>query len=334
MIAITGGGTGGHLAIVRSVKNALVQSGVKPIYIGSTAGLDRAWFENDDGFLERFFLPSGSVMNRGFFGKIVAVFNILRLVFRACKILRSRRVTALLSVGGYSAAPAAFAAIALRIPLIIHEQNAVRGSLNRLLAPFAKSFYSAFEPTFLDYPVAQEYFDRARIRRRLKTVIFLGGSQGARAINDYALLVAPILAKNRVRIIHQTGERDYERVSNFYRDHEIEANCFAFTDRLIDFVSRADLAVARSGASTLFELTANGLPALFVPYPHAARQHQLHNAHFLSQRDLAWCVNERHLTVEILEALLHSSLEEMSVELPKAIAPDGAKTLATALLSA
>ena len=263
-IAITGGGTGGHLKIAKVIKEELNKRVIKPIYIGSTSGADKEWFENDSGFEEKYFLNSGGVVDKKGFKKIFSLGNIIKLSFQAKKILKSHNIKAVFSVGGYSAAPASFAAVLTNTPLFIHEQNAHIGSLNKFLKPFCKRFFSTFlynDP----YPVDEIFFQTARVRKKLKTIIFLGGSQGAVAINDLAIRLAEFLQKNNINIIHQTGKRDYKRVKGFYEKNNIKADVFDFYPNLYEKIQKADFAVSRTVASTLLELAANQIPALFIP---------------------------------------------------------------------
>jgi UDP-N-acetylglucosamine--N-acetylmuramyl-(pentapeptide) pyrophosphoryl-undecaprenol N-acetylglucosamine transferase len=267
-IAITGGGTGGHLKIAKVIKEELNKRGINPIYIGSTSGADKVWFESDDGFSKKYFLNSTGVVNKKGFNKINSLINILKLSLEAKKILQKNNIKAVFSVGGYSAAPASIAAIFLNIPLFIHEQNAHIGSLNKLLKPFSKRFFS----TFLNndpYPVEEIFFNTARIRKEIKTIIFLGGSQGAVAINNLAIKLASFLKEKNINIIHQTGKKDYKRVKSFYEKNNINANVFDFSIELVEKITKADFAISRAGASTLFELAANQIPTLFIPYPYA-----------------------------------------------------------------
>jgi UDP-N-acetylglucosamine--N-acetylmuramyl-(pentapeptide) pyrophosphoryl-undecaprenol N-acetylglucosamine transferase len=335
LIVITGGGTGGHLAAAQAIKDALNEKGVEPFFIGSSDGQDRAWFENEIGFAGTRFLSSVGVMNkRGIF----RVFALIRVAILSCKtrkLLREIGAAAVFSVGGYSAAPAAIAAVTLKIPLVIHEQNAVYGSLNRLLKPFAKGVFCSFDPDSpsRDYPVRDRFFEKARQRSAIETVIFLGGSQGAAAINDFAMSIAKRLSAAGIRIIHQSGRKDYDRVLAFYRENSIDAMVFDFDSDIPAHLQKADLAIARAGAGTLFELAANGLPALFVPYPYAAGNHQMKNAKYLSDRGLGWCVEQSRLTPEIFDVFADADLSGISKALMKLIARDGAKAIAKYILS-
>ena len=230
-IALTGGGTGGHLAIVAAVKEHIKDKDL--IYIGSTKGQDRAWFENDNSFSKKYFLESTTVVDKGKIGKVFALFKLAKEVLQAIKILKENRVKVVFSVGGYSAAPASFAAIILRIPLVIQEQNAHIGALNRILRPFAKYFISAYEKDSVikSFPTKMVYFNNARVRKELKTILISGGSQGAKALNDFAIKLAPHLEKRGIKIYHQAGERNLESVKAEYEKLGIEAEFLVLQSR-------------------------------------------------------------------------------------------------------
>jgi UDP-N-acetylglucosamine--N-acetylmuramyl-(pentapeptide) pyrophosphoryl-undecaprenol N-acetylglucosamine transferase len=331
-IAITGGGTGGHLKIAKVIKEELNKRGIYPIYIGSISGADKEWFKEDGGFSKKYFLNSKGVINQKGLKKINSLTNILKLSLETKKILYKNNIQAVFSVGGYSAAPASFAAILSNTPLFIHEQNAHIGSLNKLLKPFSKRFFS----TFLNndpYPVEDIFFNTARIRKEIKTVIFLGGSQGAVAINDLAIKLAPFLKEKNISIIHQTGKRDYKRVNEFYKKNNIKADVFDFSKELIKKISAADFAISRAGASTLFELAANTIPTLFIPYPFAAKDHQYHNAKFLADKNAAFVMRQNEIdNQKILDIILHSNIEDISKNLAKINKKNGAKFIVDEVL--
>ncbi len=333
MIAITGGGTGGHLKIAKVIKEELNKKEIKPIYIGSTKGADREWFENDAGFEKCYFLNSEGVVNKKGIGKVSSLFNILKLSFEAKKILKKHNIKAVFSVGGYSAAPASFGAILSNIPLFIHEQNAHIGSLNKILKPFSKKFFNTFiydDP----YPVEDIFFDTARVRNELKTVIFLGGSQGAVAINDLAINIAEELDKRGIKIIHQTGKKDFERVKKFYQSKGIDAEVFDFDKNLIEKIEKADFAISRAGASTLFELAANQIPTLFIPYPYAAGDHQYHNAKFLADKNAGFVIRQNKITPKkVLDIIFDAKLTDISLNLSKINQKNGAKMIVDRILN-
>jgi len=299
MVAITGGGTGGHLVIAKAIKEELNKRGIKPIFIGSSYGQDKAWFSDDEGWEEVYFFDTSGVVNKKGLSKINSLLNIFKYTLKTKNIFKKHNIKKVFSVGGYSAAPASFGAILFKKEFFIHEQNAYMGKLNRLLKPFAKRVFSTFfynDP----YPLRDEFFDNARSRKEIKTIIFLGGSQGAKAINDFAFKVAKM---KKFKIIHQTGSRDYDRCKKFYEENKLEVDFFDFDKNLIQKIKEADFAVSRAGASTLFELVSNQLPALFIPYPYAAGNHQYYNAKWLVDKNLGFMKLQDELDISVFEEI-------------------------------
>ncbi len=313
-LCITGGGTGGHLMIAQALVEAAVIEGHEVIFIGSTHGQDRKYFESHSSFSHVYFLETTGVVNQKGLGKLKALYKIFRAFLTSRKLLKKHKIQATYSVGGFSAAPASFASLSKFIPLFIHEQNAVEGRLNSLLKPYASRFISAYDENspIQGYPVKEVFYKNSRVREDLKTIIFLGGSHGAKAINDLALSVAHKLQKLNIKIIHQAGEADFERVKKEYEELGVEVELYSFTSYLASLISEADLAISRAGASTLWELTANGLPALYVPYPYAAGDHQFHNAQFIVENDLGWCEREGDGLRSKLISILKEDLTEKS----------------------
>lgn len=330
-IVMTGGGTGGHLAIIKAVKEHLKEEEL--IYIGSTKGQDKQWFEEDDDFAYKYFFETRGVVNQGALGKVKSLFMMIKATMQAIRLLREHKAKVVFSVGGFSAAATAFAAKILRIPLIIHEQNAALGSLNKLLKPYAAAFISSYleESPIKAYPIKQIFFENARIRDKVKTIIFLGGSQGAKAINRLALEIAPQLKERGIKIIHQAGQNNIDEVQKAYDELGIEAEVFGFTTKLAEYMKEADLAIARSGASTLWELSATALPALYIPYPHAASDHQFHNAQFLVKKDLGWIMRENEIDTKKVLALLDENLSEKSKGLMEIVEKNGSEKIAALL---
>jgi UDP-N-acetylglucosamine--N-acetylmuramyl-(pentapeptide) pyrophosphoryl-undecaprenol N-acetylglucosamine transferase len=330
---MTGGGTGGHLAIIKAVKEEL--KGENLIYIGSTKGQDRAWFGEDRDFNSVYFLDTQGVVNQGVLGKFKSIYMLIKATIKARRVLKEVNAKVVFCVGGFSAAPTSFASKMLKIPLIIHEQNASIGSLNRVLRNYAKAFISSYEEDspIHSYPIKREFFKKSRIRKEIKTIIFLGGSQGAVAINTLALELAPIIKDRGIKIIHQAGERNIQEVEERYRDMSIDAIVFGFTNKLSDYMEQADFAVARAGASTLWELSATACPTLFIPYPYAAGDHQYYNAKFLEEKGVAWIMRENEIDNSKILSILDEDISTKSSKLKEIIESDGAKRIAEMLIN-
>lgn len=332
-IVFTGGGTGGHLVIALSLAEAAKARGHRVMFIGSTSGQDRQWFADSTLFEEVHFLETTGVVNKKGLGKVGALWKVLKALMASRSLIRGFKADAVVSVGGFSAAPAALAAATMKMPLYIHEQNAVTGKLNTLLRPYAKRFFSSYEggDNHCDYPVNPVYFQNARVRERIKTVIFLGGSQGAKFINDLALEIAPWLSNGGIHIIHQCGVRDEERVRAAYRELGIDAEVYGFTTEIASLVARSDFAVSRSGASTLWELCAAQVPTFYIPFPHAAADHQYHNAQYVLQYDCGWCERQNDDVGIKLQGAVLSDIRPKSERLATLIAPEGAAHIIEAI---
>lgn len=337
-MAISGGGTGGHLAIAKALMLECQIQGLACIYIGSTSGQDQLWFENEKGFEKVYFLQTNGVVNQRGWGIFKSIYKQIKAFFDARKILKHHSVSCVFSVGGYSSAPASFVAILLGIPLFIHEQNAIKGMLNRILSPFANLVFGSFKDQsanfrLTSYPVRDEFFKQARIRQEIRCVLFLGGSQGAVAINDFALKIVPLLHKKGIRVIHQSGERDFDRLRCEYARLGIEVELFAFSQDLASLMNEADLCFSRSGASSLWEMCANALPCVFIPYPYASNQHQEHNASFLTQDGLGILCLQKDLKEDLLEEVFKMDLVCISKGLSKRIKQGGAKEILEHILN-
>jgi len=327
-IVMTGGGTGGHLAIIKAVKEQFKDEEL--VYIGSTKGQDKQWFEHDDDFKEKYFFDTRGVVNQKGIGKLKSLWMMVQATRQARKLLKKHQAKVVFSVGGFSSAATAFAAKSMGIPLVIHEQNAALGSLNKLLKPYAKAFISSYleESPIKAYPIKEIFFENARVRHEVKTIIFLGGSQGAKAINELALSLAPELKNRGIQIIHQAGVNNIDAVEKAYKDLGIEADVFGFTTKLADYMNKADFAIARAGASTLWELSATALPTLFIPYPYAASDHQFYNAQFLVEKELAWLMREDDIEVDKVLAMLDEDMETKSKGLMNIVEKDGSYKIA------
>ena len=329
-IVVTGGGTGGHLSVAKSFIEEFSHRGYKVIFIGSTKGADKEWFENYSKLYKTYFMDTRGVVNQNFIGKINSMFMIFKAVIKSIKIFKQHSITKVISVGGFSAAPASFAAIIANKDFYIHEQNSVMGRLNKLTSKKAKEVFSSYSKTskVKDYPINEKFFTYARIRKDIKTVIFLGGSQGATAINNFAIKVAPKLKELGINIIHQTGKNDFKNIKSTYNELNIDVDIFDFSKELLEKMDKADFAISRSGASTLWELVALGIPTLFIPYPYAAANHQYHNAKYLKENNLCYLKLEKEIDETYFFNILNENIESKSKKLISLIHKDAVKNIA------
>lgn len=338
MFVITGGGTGGHLAIAKAIAIELKNQQIPCIYIGSLIGQDRQWFNDSDLFIKTYFLDSTGVVNKQGIGKLKALYKTYKAVCECRAILTTHCVKAVISVGGFSAAGASVAAISKAIPLFIHEQNAAFGTLNKILSPFSQAVFGSFPlPTTkfvaCNYPVRAEFFTKARTRSEVKCIVFLGGSQGALAINNLALEIVPTLLKQGYTIIHQCGDRDLARVSEQYKNLGLldSLTLFAFNPNIIDMLYQADICIGRAGASSVWESCANGLPCFFIPYPYAHKNHQYLNAATLYNEGLCGLCPQAELqskkVLDFIQESKQRDIANISNALRAKIAPNGASEI-------
>lgn len=345
-VAITGGGTGGHLSIARALGIECNKRCFNVVYIGSQSGQDKIWFESSDIFSQKYFLDSTGVVNKRGFGLVKSLFMQIKAIFKARAILKKHKIDFVISVGGFSAGGASGAAILGKIPLFIHEQNSTLGTLNKILSPFARAVFGSFNLNLKNfihtaYPIDEIFQKTARIRDKINTILFLGGSQGAVAINDFALKLAPELLKRDIKIIHQCGKGDFSRVKSAYDSLALDNSSnfnkkitlFDFDTNLAHWIQKADFCLSRAGASSLWELVANALPCYFVPYPFAAKNHQFHNATFLKKMGLCEVVLQSDLSVEaFLEYLEGADFAKISTNLANLNAKNGAEEIINIIL--
>ena len=332
-IVITGGGTGGHLRVAQALGKYFAEQKHAVYYIGSVNGQDIQWFDSADFVKESYFLKTSGVVNKNILGKVFSLGKIGTATLKARKILKKNKVDAVVSVGGFSAAAASFAAVMLGTPFFIHEQNARVGRLNKLLRPFAKEFFSSYNETSpVPYPVEDEFFSTRHVREEVKKIIFLGGSQGASFINDFALSIAPRLKAMDIKIAHQCGNADFQKLKKEYKKLDIEVELAPFWTDLSSRLSDADMAISRAGASTLWELSANAIPTFYIPYPYAAGDHQYHNAAFLVEQNAAWMRRQKDLKEEEILSILLGSIKEQSEKLISLVHENGTPIIADKIL--
>jgi len=309
---LAGGGTGGHVTMALAVGEALAEAGASLLFVGTERGLERRLVP-EAGF-ELATLPGGQVMGASPGTRARSLARLARGALRAFRLLGRFRPEAVISVGGYAAVPAVAAAAARRLPVALIEPNAVPGRANRAAGRLARRVYLGFEDALASFPRAAARGE-ARVvgvplRRAmveglaaaaprepvppLRLLVF-GGSQGARQINDAVLDALPRLEPASLEVAHQSGEADRERVEAGYRRAGFRAEVFAFDPDMPARYAWADLALCRAGAITVAELALAGLPALLVPYPYAADDHQSANAEALARAGAARRLESRTL---------------------------------------
>ncbi len=327
-IIIAGGGTGGHvipaLAIAQQLKK---QFAAEVLFIGTARGIETRLVPQAGFPLE--LIQVGALKNVSLMTRVKTMFDLPRAIGASSRMLSEFDPDVVIGVGGYASGPAMVAALRRRLPTLAFEPNVVPGFANRMIARWVSAAAVHFEETCQYFPhckvtgvpVREAFFDISAKNGGAPTLLVFGGSQGARAIN-HAMTTTESLAGLRakipgIQIIHQTGQRDYDHVLAAYQRSGISAEVYKFIDDMPGTFGRVDLLVCRSGASTVGEITAAGRPAIFVPFPAAADDHQNVNARALERAGAAVVVEESNLgaayLVDTIAALIGDAVRLRSM---------------------
>ena len=317
-IMIMAGGTGGHVYPALAVAEYLRAEGIPLFWLGTPRGIENRVVPQQG--IELLTVRVSGVRGKGLPSKLAAPLKVLAAILQALCICIRRRPAAALGMGGFASGPGGIAAWLLRIPLLIHEQNRVAGTTNRILARFAVKVMQGFPGTFEDRagvattgnPVRRQIADLAGRETppvpspaRLN-VLVLGGSQGARKLNQVAPPALDRLQRRmKLDVRHQCGERHLAETQRVYEGLQLDrVRLDPFIDDMASAYEWADIAVCRAGALTIAELCAAGLAAVLVPFPYAIDDHQTANARFLRDAGAALLLPEDELTETGLEDLL------------------------------
>ena len=344
---LAGGGTGGHVIPALAIANELKKNyGAEVLFIGTARGIENRLVPAAGYPLQ--LVRVGALKNVNLLTRAKTAFDLPRAVWDAGRMLNEFAPDLGIGVGGYASGPAMLAALVKHIPTLAFEPNVVPGFANRVVARFVSGAAVQFEETAKYFrqaevtgvPVRRAFFEIPLLTNKKNggppTLLVFGGSQGAHAINEAMIRCLPELRRQApgVRIIHQTGERDYNDALAAYKSLGESAEVFKFIEDMPAAFGQADLLVCRSGASTVAEITAAGKPAIFVPFPRAADDHQRVNAEALARSGAAVVVEESKLEgvwlAETIAALLGDPprLQAMSAAAREMAHPNAARDIA------
>lgn len=345
-VLIMAGGTGGHIFPGLAVAETLRAQGVPVVWLGAFGGMETKVVPAYGVPLQT--IPVGGLRGKGLKTRLLAPLMLARALFASLRVLRRVKPRSVLSMGGYVAGPGGIAARLLRKPLLVHEQNRVAGFTNRKLAAHASRVMAGFSDVlpgaeWVGNPVRETIAalpapaTRMAGRADRPRLLVLGGSLGARALNlALPQALAQLPAERRPEILHQCGNRGQDEAREAYAQAGVEAQIVPFIEDMAGAYAWADLAVCRAGALTVAELTAAGLGAVLVPFPHAVDDHQTRNAEAMVAAGAAEVVQERDLDVQQfsqrLDALLNDRAKTLAMaEAARTLAkPDAAATIARA----
>jgi UDP-N-acetylglucosamine--N-acetylmuramyl-(pentapeptide) pyrophosphoryl-undecaprenol N-acetylglucosamine transferase len=309
-VIIAGGGTGGHVIPALAIAQELQSRyHAEVLFVGTARGIETRLVPAAGFGLE---LISVGALNRvDLATRVKTLFDLPRAIAQSVRLITEFRPDVMIGVGGYASGPAMIAASFMNVPMMAFEPNVIPGIANRLVAPMVSAAAVHFAATqryfrnavVTGVPVRREFFHVPERQPGARpTLLVFGGSQGAHAINVAVMESLMSLAKAvpGIHLIHQTGEKDYETDQDTADKAGISAEVSRFIDDMPGAFARSDLLLCRSGASTVAEITAAGKPAIFVPLPTAADDHQRHNAETLANANAARLLPQAELTADRL----------------------------------
>ena len=324
---VAGGGTGGHLFPGIAIAQAFLARHSKNRVLFINAGrplevevLSRLGWPHE-------VIPVEGLKGRGLWNQLQALIKTPKAISRSRRLIKAFDPHVVLGVGGYSAGPVVLTAWLLGVATVLHEQNQLPGLTNRLLRRIVDRIYLTFPDDAGRFDAAKTVVTGNPVRDEILvlgsapkthddrrfTVLILGGSQGARAINQAMVEALPYLAdRPQLVVVHQTGREEESQVAGAYKAAGVQANVQAFFNNVAEQYQQADLIICRAGATTVAEITTVGRAAIFVPYPFAADDHQTCNARALVDTGAAEMVHEAQLNGRILAEKIQYLMDHRS----------------------
>ena len=320
------GGTGGHIFPALAVAKSLQNQGNQIIWLGSKDSMEERLVPQHNIMLET--IAMKGVRGNGLKRKLMLPITLWKTVQAAKEIMLRHEIDAVIGFGGFVTFPGGVAAKWLNIPLVIHEQNAVAGLSNKMLARWATRVLYAFPKAFEQYsnglvgnPVRAEIAklpepkQRFTMRSDKLNVLIVGGSLGAQVLNEMVPQAMAMLPENvRPHITHQSGRNKLDALKAAYSQAGVKAQCIEFVDDMVSAYRDADVVICRAGALTIAELTAAGVGALLVPYPYAVDDHQTANAQFMVSAQAGLLLPQAKLSANQLAEILANLTREQCLK--------------------
>ena len=326
---VMAGGTGGHIFPGLALAQVLRQQGWRVHWLGAPAPSMESQLVPAQGFAYET-VRFGGVRGKGPLTLVWLPMRLLQAFWQSLHIIRRLKPDVLVGFGGYITFPGAMMGVLCGKPLVLHEQNAVAGTANKILASLADRVMSNFpnvlpKAQWVGNPLREHFLTCLEPSVRFATrtgplrIVVVGGSLGAQVLNEMvpkALALLP--ADQRPQVLHQGGAKHLQALQNHYATAGVQAELVTFIDDTAAVFAQADLVICRSGASTVSELAAIGVPALMVPFPHAVDDHQTANAEFLSQQGAGWLMPQTQLNptalANFIQGLSRQALEQVATK--------------------
>lgn len=311
-IAILASGTGGHIYPALSIANEYIIRGYKILWIGTPNGLEDK-IVNDPHNITMEKIDSQGVRGKSIFKKIISLLYIFRSVAQSLAIFKKHKPCMVFGFGGYVSVSSSFAAFLLSIPVVVHEQNAIAGTANKINYLFAKRVYETFPLSFnknskkiihTGNPVRTSFNTLTKPENKytdnksLINILVMGGSQGSKFLNKTMPFAFSHFHEKNISIKHITGSKDHESVINKYCEYNLDADVITYSNNIGLLYDWSDLVVCRAGSTSISELATIGRASLLVPFPFATDDHQLLNANYLAKNSAAILMNESDDFVE------------------------------------
>ena len=348
-VMIMAGGTGGHVYPALAVADELKQRGVPVVWMGTKKGIEARLVP--EAGIEVDWLSMSGLRGKGKLTLLLAPLKIMFACTQALNILIKRKPLVVLGMGGFVSAPGGLMAWLIRIPLLIHEQNAMPGMSNRILSKLANSVLEAFPNSFdkksihVGNPVRKEIIEIADPQTRYENksealnILVFGGSLGAAHLNEVVPSACAEIAKEKlIKIRHQTGPGHLEETKLNYENLGLDVELFEYVNDMANMYAWADIVICRSGAMTVSELSVAGVASILVPYPYAVDDHQTYNAKYLSDKKAAILIKEEKLNkaylVDVFKNLNKDKTLEMSIAAKSLGIPQSTDLVTNACLKA
>lgn len=350
-VVVAAGGTGGHVIPALAVADVLRARNIQVVWLGTRSGLE-ARLVPAAGIDIRWISVAG-VRGKNLLESLMAPLKLLCSCMQSIRLIHSIKPQAVLGMGGFVSGPVGIAAVLMRKPLVLHEQNAVAGMTNRWLSHMATRVFAAWPGAFaasaktqvVGNPVRQDIAQLANTPYKADVdardplrILIVGGSRGARALNETVPAAVAVLNES-VQVHHQAGMQDAELVRSRYSDAPLASVVVEeFIDDMAVAYQSADVVICRSGAMTVTELSALGMPSILVPFPHAVDDHQTRNAEHLSASGAAVLMPQASMSAESLSDVIRgfvvnrTTLNTMSKAASGCFTPNAAEAVADALM--
>ncbi len=344
-ILIMAGGTGGHIFPGLAVAEQMRAAGWDVVWMGARGGMEERLVPKH-GYRAAW-IRAKAARGKGIVQKLLLPANLLYSFWESARHIRKLRPNVVLGLGGYVAFPGGMMASLWNRPLALHEQNAIPGLANKVLAQISDKVMAGFPQAlkgaeWTGNPVRAEIAAipspelRFAGRQGPLKILVVGGSLGAQALNE-AMPKALALLDNRPSVVHQSGEKHLDALRKHYKEAGVQGELVAFIDDMARRYAEADLVICRAGAVTIAELSAGGMASLLVPFPHAVDDHQTANGKFLAERGAALLLQQRDLTpqtlAQLIQGLDRGRLLDMAQKARALGKPDAARVVAERCMS-